>query len=398
MDMPVAAFNLGAPAERVSTYNKRILIDTIDAEAALNKIVGYYNEHLASRENPYKNVRVLFVGEYDSFSSRYRVEHFREQLLIQGISSDYVNKKALKRVDPRQYNTVVIYRCRHTSITEATIKAFHEHGKKVFYDIDDYIFSYDDIKDLDFLSGEDYKGFEKYSNEIRKCMALCDGFITSTTYMKQAIQTAFPNAPVVINRNVASIEMASLSTTALNKIRKSADRVVMGYFSGSKTHDGDFGVIADTVLTLFEKYDFLHLKIVGCLNLSDAFKEYEDRITHIDFVDWRELPDLIASADINLMPIEDTFFHRCKSENKWMEAALVATPTVCSYNKELEPIIQDGVTGFLCRTEAQWESVLTRLIEEPDLRMKIGSAAKNVAYKHYITTGTGMEAIDFINQ
>jgi len=79
-----------------------------------------------------------------------------------------------------------------------------------------------------------------------------------------------------------------------------------------------------------------------------------------------------------------------------MEAALVATPTVCSYNKELEPIIQDGVTGFLCRTETQWVSVLTRLIEEPDLRMKIGNTAKDVAYRHFITTRIKMDAIDFV--
>jgi len=396
MDMPVAVFDLGAPAERVSTYNKGILIYTLDAKAALDQIISYYNEHLRSLENPHSNVRILFIGEYISFSSRYRVEHFREQILMKGIASDYVDIKKVGKVDPEQYTTAVIYRCRHTPKIEKLIKAFQESGKKVLYDIDDYIFSYDDIKGLDFLLGEDYRDFSTYSHRIRKCMSLCDGYITSTNHMKQAIQTVFPNAPVIINRNVASIEMASLSTSAINKIRKSTDRVEMGYFSGSKTHDGDFGVIANTVLTLLEKYDVLYLKIVGCLNLSDVFKAYEDRIIYMDFVDWRELPDLIASVDINLMPIEDTFFHRCKSENKWMEAALVATPTVCSYNKELEPIIQDGVTGFLCRTEAQWANVLTRLIDEPDLRMKIGNTAKAVTYKHYITTCTDMNVIDFI--
>jgi len=279
---------------------------------------------------------------------------------------------------------------------EIAVGRLKKRGKKVYYDIDDFIFSYNEIKDLAFLSGEEYKDFDKYSDDIWKGMSLCDGFITSTNNMKLAIQKEFPQKPIVINRNVASIEMASLSISARSNAMKATDKVTLGYFSGSKTHDADFEIISNVVIKLMDKYDNLHLMIGGCLNLPDAFEEYIDRVILSGFVDWRELPALIASVDINLMPLEDTFFHSCKSENKWLEAALVSVPTVCSINDELEPIIKNGVTGFLCHDEDEWETVLSKLIEEPNLREQVGKAASDVVFEKYITTVSGKDAMSFI--
>lgn len=44
MQMPVACFNLGAPAERVGKYAKGLIIDKIDAEYALQKIIDFITD------------------------------------------------------------------------------------------------------------------------------------------------------------------------------------------------------------------------------------------------------------------------------------------------------------------------------------------------------------------
>ena len=44
MGMPVAVFDLGAPAERVKKYSKGLIIVKIDAEYALRKILGFTSE------------------------------------------------------------------------------------------------------------------------------------------------------------------------------------------------------------------------------------------------------------------------------------------------------------------------------------------------------------------
>ena len=91
---------------------------------------------------------------------------------------------------------------------------------------------------------------------------------------------------------------------------------------------------------------------------------------------WQELPKLLAGIDINLMPLQTSVFHECKSENKWLEAALVAVPTVASYNDELSKVIRDGETGLLCRDTAQWQKQLQELIDSAQYRQRIGEAAR----------------------
>ncbi|TYA11815.1 glycosyltransferase [Paenibacillus faecis] len=399
MGLPVAVFNLGAPAERVKEYEKGLVISEINAEVALKEITAF-SKGLFTDTTSFSShkQKVLFIAEYISFSSRYRVEHFIEQLLIQGVSSDFIEVKDLDKCDFQKFHSIVIYRCTYTGKLGEFIEKAHKFGKVVFYDIDDYIFNYEDIKNLPFLSGEDYLDFENYSSKIFKCMALCDGFFTSTNNMERAIKKLFPNKPVCVNRNVASMEMVSLSNKAKSNPINSGKSVTLGYFSGSKTHDGDFAIINDVLLKIMDNYDNVDLKIGGCLQLSDEFKKYNSRIVYFDFVDWRKLPELIASVDINLMPLEDSFFHACKSENKWMEAALVNVPTVASLNSELELIIENGVTGYLCKDQADWEKALTELVESKNLRQKIGQAANAKVLKDHVTINTGEKAKKIVLQ
>lgn len=50
MGLPVAVFNIGAPAERVSKYIKGLVIDEIDPVYAVNKILGYFNRSYDHRD------------------------------------------------------------------------------------------------------------------------------------------------------------------------------------------------------------------------------------------------------------------------------------------------------------------------------------------------------------
>ena len=94
MQMPTAVFNLGAPAERVKQYEKGLVISQISAEKALRKMLAWVKQN-GLLQNPLKK-NILFVTEYESFSSRYRVSHFREHLSVIGICSDLVALKKLR--------------------------------------------------------------------------------------------------------------------------------------------------------------------------------------------------------------------------------------------------------------------------------------------------------------
>lgn len=392
MGMPVMCFDIGAPAERVKKYEKGIIIPKISVTSVYETITR--NQVIKECCNKKINTqKILFVVQEVTFSSRYRIDHLREQLIRKGISSDCVSIKDVKKCNLKQYNSVVAYRISDFDKLKRLKKKVQKLNKNIFYDIDDYIFNYEDIKDIGFLKGKEYRNYENYTKLIKNCMTLCDGYIVSTLNLKKVIEEQFLGKMVVINRNVASMEMTIASLT-VDKVEK--DYITLGYFSGTKTHNDDFESIKEELLDIMRKDVNVHLLIGGQIELPVEFNEVKDQIETFKFVAWQDLPQLIAKADINLMPLENMKFHECKSENKWMEAALVNVPTIASWNNELATVIKDGVDGFLCKNSEEWTNKLQQLVKNENLRKQIAHDAHERVMKEYMTDDMEMEVFKTI--
>ena len=301
--------------------------------------------------------------------------------------------KDVKKCNLKQYNSVVAYRISDFDKLKRLKKKVQKLNKNIFYDIDDYIFNYEDIKDIGFLKGKEYRNYENYTKLIKSCMTLCDGYIVSTLSLKKVIEEQFPGKMVVINRNVASMEMTIASLT-VDKVEK--DYITLGYFSGTKTHNDDFESIKEELLDIMRKNVNVHLLIGGQIELPAEFNEVKDQIETFKFVAWQDLPQLIAKADINLMPLENMMFHECKSENKWMEAALVNVPTIASWNNELATVIKDGVDGFLCKNSEEWTNKLQQLVKNENLRKQIAHDAHERVIKEYMTNDVESEVFKIL--
>jgi len=309
---------------------------------------------------------------------------------------DYVVKRRGLTNQLEKYAVIVIYRCKKDAVLEKLVKAAQQKQIPVLYDIDDYVFDYDAISYLDFLKDDEYADFRKTTESIQDMMALCNGFLTSTETLRRKIQTHFPGKRVFVNRNVASLEMVAWSKKATASVNRDRNRVILGYFSGSGTHNKDFSKIEDIIIRLMKKYPYVYLKTGGVLNVNPKFTPFKNRMIHFDFMDWRNLPEQIASVDINLMPLEDTEFHACKSENKWTEAGLVGVPTIATLNEELAMVIKDGENGMLAANETEWEEKLDCLISDKTLRERIGDNARQKVYENHLTQNTGADALEFL--
>lgn len=401
MGMPIAALDMGAPAERVRKYEKGLILKKADAEEALAQIKQFMEEKCkgAMRRVECKK-KIIFIAEYISFSSRYRMEHLREELLYQGYPSEVWETKHItnhmERIKWKEIGLIVIYRCRCMPPVSHIYAAAWEQRIPVVYDIDDYIFKYEDIEQFTFFEDDDYGDFHLYSDLIQIAMKKSDRIIVSTDNLKKAVKDMFPEKETYVNRNVASAEMLILSALAMRKKRTVKEDVVLGYFSGSHTHSGDFDIICEPLLSILKRYPQTYLKIVGCLELPKEFDPYADRIIREGFMDWQKLPESIAKTDINLMPLEDTFFHRCKSENKWMEAALVKVPTVGTFNAEIAGATNPGEDILLCRTQKEWEENLAYLIEHPDARREIAEKAYEYVIHNKTTLCKDRALLEFI--
>jgi glycosyltransferase involved in cell wall biosynthesis len=187
-----------------------------------------------------------------------------------------------------------------------------------------------------------------------------------------------------INRNVLNSEIIKISTNLPKNVEKD-DTINIGYFSGSKTHDGDFSLVKKVLLKILAKYDNARIITAGYINLDKEFEKFKERIIVLPFVNWRELPLNIQKADINIVPLRDCIFNHAKSELKYLEAGILKIPTIASATTPYEFAIKDGFNGFIAKDEKEWTEKLENLIDNKDLRKKIGENAYNHIHNNYTT-------------
>jgi glycosyltransferase involved in cell wall biosynthesis len=230
-----------------------------------------------------------------------------------------------------------------------------------------------------------------------KTLKLCEGAITSTEALAQELKNYVKE--VFVNHNVASEEMFELSQNALNiksEIKKQ-DEIVIGYFSGSISHISDLEIVIPAFIKIFNEFKNVKLLLLGHINIPNSLKLFSSKILKKKYVDWKKLPELIASVDINISPIQENIFNSAKSENKWVEAALVKVPTIASDFGIFKKVIQHNVTGLLCKNQEEWYKELKALILDENLRKKIGSKAFEVCKNEYNSLKTAYKITNYVN-
>ena len=329
---------------------------------------------------------------------RYRVDHQIEQLAAYGLTADYVDYTNLSIDVLKYYRGFIFYRCPITSEVENLIKLAKENNKTVFYDIDDLVIDKkytDTIGHLKTLSLNEKMIYDDGVNRMRKTLELCDYAITTTERLAQELKNYCSN--VFINRNTASERMVEYSLAALNRIEKDENKIYMGYLSGSITHNADFEMILPAIVHIMKKYSNVYLKVVGELDLPEELQLFKERIVTAPFVEWQALPEIIASLDINLAPLEMTIFNEAKSENKWVEAALCKVPTIASNIGAFKECIENGITGVLCENNVEdWIENLEKLICKKKYRETIGNSAFLHCKRKNVTTYTGRGLAEFV--
>ena len=338
---------------------------------------------------------ILFISgcnEQLPHPHRYRVVHQMEQLEAGGYTWDTVYFQELKPWMVRCYGAFVIFRCPMTDTLREFATMAKQMNKPLWYDVDDLVIDTkytDQIPFLDRMQPEERQAYDQNVRNMGELLSLCDAAVTTTAALAEELKQYVPE--VLINRNCASDEMLLLSEAVLKEKQKkneadgTAKKVRLGYFSGSATHLDDIEMIVPVLKQLLGKNPNLELLIVGILELPVELKLFASQIQMEGFVDYQKLPERIASVDINLAPLTDTIFNRAKSENKWVEAALVQTVTAASNLGAFAEMVQDGEDGVLCRDEAEWLEKLQWLIDDEPARKAIAGRAYGRCSRECVT-------------
>ena len=331
---------------------------------------------------------------------RYRVLHQMEQLNANFLESDtyyYLNFEPLIVLN---YRVIIFFRCPWTEKVGEAIKLAKSLNKKVLYDIDDLVFDTKFTNVIPYVKALSLKEKENYDSGVismGKTLKLCEGAITTTDALGKELRNYVPS--VLVNHNVASEEMWKISQNALtNKDNKNKGKyIIVGYFSGSITHNPDIEMIKEPLIKILKEFKNVKILLLGLLDFPNFLKEFHSQVIIKNFGNWTELPDFISNVDINIAPIESNIFNDAKSENKWVEAALVKVPTIASNFGAFKQSIQHNETGLLCSNMNDWYISLKNLIINENLRKTIGEKAYNFCKEKYNTIYTGKKLSNYIN-
>jgi len=132
--------------------------------------------------------------------------------------------------------------------------------------------------------------------------------------------------------------------------------------------------------------------IIKVLALKDSFQfliisnEKPDLdLPNIKFLKWAkesEIEDL-QKIDIGIMPMPDNEWTQGKCGFKALQFMALGKPVVAAPVGVNNEIIQDGENGFLASTNEEWVAKLSQLIENPDLREKLGKAGRQTVIERY---------------
>lgn len=269
------------------------------------------------------------------------------------------------------------------------ILSARNQGVPTYYEIDDLIFDPENYPDtLESFQGqidkETYLGLLYGTPLYRSAMALCDHGIASTTSLAREMQKIVRSGKCFVVRN--GLDNRNIGVTTLpGSPTRPAETIRIVYGSATLAHNQDFHDMAGAALCqVLSENPNVELVIIGHLALGPMFAPFADQITRVDLMtDTRSYWTLLAACDINLAVLAPGLMSDCKSEIKWLEAAVVGVPSIVSATATYREIVDDGRTGLLAATPEEWTVALRRLVGDPALRQRIADEARQAALSQY---------------
>jgi glycosyltransferase involved in cell wall biosynthesis len=175
-----------------------------------------------------------------------------------------------------------------------------------------------------------------------------------------------------------------IDTTLYPQKKKISDRyeIILGWI-GTKGNLRYLKKLEPVFETLGQRFPQVKLKIVS----NDSYNS-----PHLPVVNklWKledENEDLV-SFDIGLMPLNDDPWSKGKCGLKIVQYLSVGLPVVCSPVGINSDIVKNGENGFWAADDREWVERLSRLIQNPDLRLQMGLKGIETVEREYSLTVT----------
>jgi len=349
-----------------------------------------YEERLAALARGRRRV-AYYYERPDNSTFRYRVYNMIQALgeSKHGVSAAYFTQSELDSfadvVDLA--DVVVLCRSLYSDKLNHAITKARSKGKRVLFDIDDLVFDAAYVHlllhtlDQDLGHPNVWDFWFAYVGRIGATLSLCDEVITTNNYLASRIKD-YCGKPVSIIPNFLNREQMDISLRIFEEKKKRGfarnEKIHLGYFSGTPSHDKDFEIVSSTLVDLLAIDPRLCVLVVGFMDIKGPLQNYTSRIICYPLHDFVNLQRLIGLVEINLIPLQDNVFTNCKSELKYFEAGIVGTVSVASPVFTYARAIQDGQNGYLARS-FEWYEKLAALVD----KVESGSSYPAMAQKAF---------------
>ncbi|MBA2586028.1 MAG: glycosyltransferase family 4 protein [Chthoniobacterales bacterium] len=320
----------------------------------------------------------------------YRCVHLQEQLQHLGYRAEvaeWFDETQIHCNVTLNYDVIILYRLAMCAPLRRLIDQARDVDKPIIFDTDDLIFEPDLIEQHRAVANLTPAEQELHAEGVRRyqeTLLACNAVLTATPMLAELARRRGKKA--FVHRNAMGDEMFALANHLYERRqeRPVTDRIVIGYGSGTATHDVDFKEVSGALEQVLGRFAQAELWIVGPLALSEKLESYGEQIRRFPLTDWRGWFDLVSELDIALAPLElGNVFCRAKSEIKFVEAGALGIPVVASDIDPFRHAVTDGEDGLLASDERDWAGALSQLIERPEERRRIGEGARAKVLKHY---------------
>jgi glycosyltransferase involved in cell wall biosynthesis len=274
-------------------------------------------------------------------------------------------KKRLKDLKmANDYDVVFIQRETFIAGTTYFEKQFARSGAKIVYDFDDAIWM------LDISDANKKLSFLKDPSKTKKIIALSHLVLAGNQYL--ADYALKINSQVEIIPTVVNTDYFKTSNPNHSEV------VTIGW-SGSQTTVKHLLGAQPWLAKIKEKYGDKVRVMAICE------RDIQMDGVPVEVVAWNRAEEVQAldRIDIGIMPLPDDEWSKGKCGFKGIQYMSMSKPCVMSPVGVNPEIVTDAVNGFLPKTDDDWFTTVCTLIENAELRHRIGAAGRATVEQRY---------------
>ncbi|MBW8001951.1 MAG: glycosyltransferase [Planctomycetes bacterium] len=291
-------------------------------------------------------------------SFRQRIAIYLDILSKKGIECEVLKLphgtfKRLKAFKEKASKADVVF-VQKKCLTIFEANGLRKYSKKIIYDFDDAMMYSPKTPENNRTS---------HFGLFRRASKLADMIIAGNAYLAEHAQR--------FNSNVKVLP-TGLNTKDYNiKTKPEDDGKIRIVWIGSKSTLPYLEMLKPALEEIGKRYDNVVLRII-----CDRFFDLENM--EVEKCQWSlqsQYFDLIA-GDIGLAPLPDNRFTRGKCGFKILQYEAAALPVITSPVGVNSEYTINGVTGYLATETQEWIRCISNLIENSDLRKKMGAAGR----------------------